>query len=349
MTDGNDDRHEPRMRSSPEFDLIAAIRERLAATAKGREGSIRIGIGDDAAVTSTPPGAATAVSIDALVDGVGFRRSWCPPRAIGRKAIGAALSDLAAMGATPAEVYVWIGMPADFSREDCLELCDGLAELAELEGAAVLGGDLTASGSLAVCVTAIGHARSATEMVGRSGAEAGFAVCATGSFGGAAAGLMLLEHPELGEGLTDQVRRAVTSRQLAPQPRVAAGRALAVAGAAAMIDVSDGLGAEAEHLAAASGVGIEIEVDRVQRGEGVAEVAAAAGRDPDELMVSGGEDYELLCAIPRAALADCRAAVAHTGTDLHEIGRVVPGGSVRLRLPGGRSIPAGGHDHLRAF
>jgi thiamine-monophosphate kinase len=283
-----------------------------------------------------------------LVDGVGFRRSWCPPRSIGRKAIGAALSDLAAMGAEPADVYVWIGMPADFSREDCLELCDGLAELAELQGAAVLGGDLTAAGMLAVCVTAVGHAGSVEEMVGRSGAEPGFAVCATGSFGGAAAGLMLLEHPELGEGLTDQVRRTVTSRQLAPEPRVAAGRALAAAGARAMIDVSDGLGADAEHLAAASGVGIEIAVDRIQRGEGVGEVAAAAGRDPDELMVSGGEDYELLCAIPRGALADCRSAVERTGTDLHEIGRVVPGGAVRLRLPGGRSIPVGGHDHFRA-
>ncbi len=348
MTDGAEERDEPRMRSSPEFDLISAIRERLAATAKGREGRIRIGIGDDAAVTVTPPGAATAVSIDALVDGVGFRRSWCPPRAIGRKAIGAALSDLAAMGAVPAEVYVWVGMPVDFSRDDCLELCDGLAELAELEGAAVLGGDLTAAGLLAVCVTAIGHAPSADQMVGRSGAETGFAICATGSFGGAAAGLMLLEHPELGEGLAGRLRRAVTSRQLAPEPRVAAGRALAAAGVAAMIDVSDGLGAEAEHLAAASGVGIEIEVGRVPRGEGVSEIAAAAGRDPDELVASGGEDYELLCAIPRAALADCRAAVERTGTELHEIGRVVSGGSVRLRLPGGRSIPVGGHDHFRA-
>ena len=111
------------------------------------------------------------------------------------------------MGATPAEVYVWLGMPADFGRDDCLELCDGLAELAEQEGVAVLGGDLTASGVLAVCVTAVGHAGSADAMIGRSGAEPGDAVCVTGSFGGAAAGLMLLEHPELREGLSERVER----------------------------------------------------------------------------------------------------------------------------------------------
>ena len=253
------------------------------------------------------------------------------------------------MGATPSEAYVWLGMPEDFEREDCLELCDGLAELAEREGVAVLGGDITASGILSVCVTAIGRAPSADAMIGRDGMGDGDAICVTGNLGGAAAGLMLLEHPELCQGLSERVRTAVTARQLAPEPRIGAGRALAAAGAVAMIDISDGLGAEAEHLAAASGMGIEIEVDRVPRGPGVAEVADAAGRDPYELMVSGGEDYELLCAIPRSALSACADAVSASGTELHEIGRVVPGGAVRLRLPGGRSFPAGGHDHFRGF
>ncbi len=341
--------NEPRLRSSPEFDLIGAIRDRMAATARDRGDEVRIGIGDDAAVTVGRDGEATAVTVDAMVDGVAFRRSWCPPKSIGRKAIGAALSDLAAMGATPADAYVWLGMPEDFEREDCMALCDGLAELAEQAGVAVLGGDITASAVLSVCVTAIGRAPSAEAMIGRTGATDGDALCVTGTLGGAAAGLMLLEHPELCQGLSERVRTAVTARQLEPQPRLAAGRALAAAGVVAMIDISDGLGAETEHLAAASGVGVEIEVDRVPRGEGVAEVADAAGRDPYELMVSGGEDYELLCAVPRSALADCIDAVADAGTALHEIGRVVPGGAVRLRLPGGRSFPASGHDHLRGF
>lgn len=338
--------NEPRLRRSPEFDLIAAIRDRLAATSAGRE-EVRIGIGDDAAVTVTG-GRARAVTVDALVDGIAFRRRWCPPRSVGRKAIGAALSDLAAMGAEPVEAYVWLGMPEDFAAEDALELCDGLAELAEREGVAVLGGDITAAPALSVCVTAVGTGE-ADAMVGRTGAEDGDAVCLTGTLGGAAAGLMVLEHPELCEGLSDRVCRAVQDRQLEPTPRIEAGRALAAGGASAMIDVSDGLGAEAEHLAAASGVGIEVEVDRVHRAEGVAEVADAAGRDPYELMVGGGEDYELLCTIPRARLADCIEAVADTETDLREIGRVLSGSAVRLRLPGGRSVPASGHDQLRGF
>ena len=148
---------------------------------------------------------------------------------------------------------------------------------------------------------------------------------------------MLLEHPELAEVIvTEAAAGAARARQLEPEPRLAAGRALAAAGATAMIDVSDGLGAEAEHLAAASGVGIEIELDRVPAATGVAEVAAAAGRDPIELVVSGGEDYELLCAIPRAELADCVAAV---GGDRDRSDRGRPGASPAG--PSGSDFPGG--------
>jgi thiamine-monophosphate kinase len=338
-------RREPRMRHSPEFELIDEIRRRLGATAAAEPGRIAIGIGDDAAVTT--PGGATAVSVDALVDGVGFRRAWCPPRAVGRKALGAALSDLAAMGAGAGEAYVWLGMPPDLDEASCLELCDGIAELAGELGVAVLGGDLTASPVLSVCVTAVGHAESAAELIGRDGAEVGHALCITGEVGGAAAGLMLLEHEELGVAVPEGIRNAAIARQLSPAPLIACGQALARAGAVAMIDVSDGLGADAEHLAAASQVGIELDLELVPVGAGVREVAAAAGRDPHELVASGGEDYELLCAVPRAALGACVEAAADAGCRLSEIGRCVSGGPVRLRLAGGRSMPVAGHDHLR--
>jgi thiamine-monophosphate kinase len=337
----------PRLGSSPEFDLIAAIAERMEATlaASGSPAEIRVGIGDDAAVT-VPPGA-TATTVDALVDGVAFRRRWCPPRSVGRKALAAALSDLAAMGARPGEAYVWLGRPDDFDQGACLELAEGLADLAAEHGVAVLGGDLTASPALSVCVTAVGHAGSAEELVGRSGAEPGCALCVTGELGGAAAGLMLLEHDELAAEVPAAGREAAVARQLEPAPRLAAGAALAAAGTVAMVDLSDGLGADARHLAAASGAGVEIELDRLPLAAGVREVAAAAGRDPLELAASGGEDYELLCAIPRGRLAAATDAVCECGTTLTEVGRVVSGGSVRLRLPGGRSVPVKGHDHLR--
>lgn len=349
MTD-DAERGEPEMRESPEFDLISRVRERLRASldAAASAEAVRIGIGDDAAViVPLPSRGASATSVDALVDGVGFRRRWCPPGAVGRKALGAALSDLAAMGAGPGEAYVWLGMPEDLDSDEALELCDGLADLAERHGVAILGGDITRAPALAVCVTAIGYAATPESLVGRGGAEVGDALCATGSFGGAAAGLMLLEHPRLEADIDQLARDACVGRQLDPAPQLEAGAALAAAGARAMIDVSDGLGADAEHLAAASRLGIEIEVDRVPVSPGVEEAAAAAGRDATELVVSGGEDYELLCAVPRVALAECVAAVEECGERLTEIGRFVAGGAVRLRLPGGRSVPATGHDHLR--
>lgn len=338
------------MRRSPEFDLIDRIRARLRASvvSSASAAAVRIGSGDDAAVVVPLEGrGASATSVDALVDGIGFRRRWCPPEAVGHKALGAALSDLAAMGAAVGEAYVWLGLPEDFATAEALELCDGIATLAERHRVAVLGGDVTRAPALSVCVTTVGYAASAEAMVGRAGAQPGDALCVTGALGGAAAGLMLLEHPQLQHQVGAADRDACVSRQLHPEPLLTCGVALAAAGTAAMIDVSDGLGADAEQLAAASGLGIEIEVDRVPAGLGVEAVAAAGGRDPTELVVGGGEDYELLCAVPRAALSACAEAAERCGTSLTEIGRFGAAGPVRLRLPGGRSVPAAGYDHLR--
>lgn len=333
------------MRRSAEFDLIAAIRERLAGTASGeRPTRILVGIGDDAAVTE--PRGVTATSVDATIDGVHFRLRWCPPATAGRKALATALSDLAAMGAEPGEAYVWLGIPEGYEATACLELCDGIGALATETGVAVIGGDLGRAPVLSICVTAVGHAERAEDLVGRGGAEAGDALCVTGSLGGAAAGLVLLEHPELRERIGEEAYAAATDRQLRPWPQLGAGQALARSGARAMIDVSDGLGADAEHLAAASGLGIELELASVPVAAGVRELAAESGRDPEELVAGGGEDYELLCAVPRPALEASRSAVEEAGTQLTEIGRFVTGAAVRLRLPGGRSVPASGHDQL---
>lgn len=330
------------MRSSPEFDLIGRFRERLGARRSDR---VVVGIGDDAAVTV--PGGATATSVDALVDGVHFRSAWCPPRAVGHKALASALSDLAAMGAEPGEAYVWLGCPDWLDESGVLALCEGIADLAARAGVVVLGGDLTASPNLAVAVTVVGHRADPGAFVRRDGAEHGDAVCMTGVLGGASAGLLLLERADLGAELAPEVASALRTRQLAPEPRLAAGHGLAGAGARAMIDISDGLGADAEQLAAASGCGIEIELDRVPLAEGVAEVADAAGRDRHELAL-GGEDYELLCAVPRARLEEAAAVAAAAGIRLTEVGRFWgDSGVARLRLPGGRSIPGGGHDHVR--
>jgi thiamine-monophosphate kinase len=332
-------------RVSGEFELIALVREVLERDSAGQPAAVAVGSGDDAAVTS--PAGATVTSVDALVENVHFRRSTFSPRAIGRKALAVALSDLAAMGAAPGEAYVQLGIPADLDEAGCLEVAEGIAEVAGETGAAVLGGDVTRAAELMLAVTVVGHLDSATDAVLRSGARAGDALAVTGELGGAAAGLLLLERPELGGAVGDEVAEALRRRHRDPSPRLAAGAALAKAGATAMIDVSDGLGADASHLAAASGVGFTIELARLPVQDGVAEVAEAAGVDAWELAVSGGEDYELLVSLPAERLDEAAAAVARAGCMLTAIATAEAAGGVRLINPdGGESAPAG-YDQLR--
>ncbi|MBN9623276.1 MAG: hypothetical protein J0H06_10020, partial [Actinobacteria bacterium] len=195
----------------------------------------------------------------------------------------------------------------------------------------------------------------------------------TGELGGAAAGLLLLEDtgltaaafggadpvpggdpraeratgPRLDLATADALRR----RQLDPTPRFAASRALAAAGATAMIDISDGLAADAGHVAAASGALLVIDSTALPLAPGVEAVAGAAGREALELAISGGEDYELLAALPPEAVDAAREAVAATGTPLSVIGKVeaADGARVRaeVRLPGGGAAPTRGYDQLR--
>ena len=261
----------------------------------------------------TVPGGATATSVDALVEGVHFRIPPFEARQVGHKALAAALSDLAAMGAEPGEAYVQLGIPDERGDPELLGLADGLAALAGRLGVAIAGGDVTRAPALLVAVTVVGHAESADRLVRRSGARPGDLLAVTGELGGAAAGLALLERPELAEGLDETLAAALRARQLEPEPRLAAGRALAEAGATAMIDISDGLGADAGHLAAAGGVGLEIDLSQLPVQAGVAELARRAGLDPLDLAAAGGEDYELLAALAPDDLDRARELV---GSDL---------------------------------
>ncbi len=240
---------------------------------------------------------------------------------IGRKALATALSDLAAMGAETGEAYVAVGIPADLSEDGCLELIDGIATLAGETGTTLAGGDVTRAPVLTLAVTVVGHAAAAEQLVGRGGAEPGDALVLTGEIGGAAAGLLLLERPELATAVSEEAAERLRRRQLDPTPRLGAGRALAAAGARAMIDLSDGLGGDAIHLAESSGVGIRIEAGALPLANGLAEVAAAAGREPLELATSGGEDYELLAALPREHLAAAASDRRRRRDDVDACGR----------------------------
>ncbi len=324
-----------------EFELLARIRERMPAVGA----RVQIGSGDDAAITV--PGGATATSVDALVDGVHFRRGIATPAQIGHKALATALSDLAAMGAETGEAYVVVGMPTDLDEAECIELLDGMAALAERTGTTLAGGDLTRAGELFLAITVVGHAAHPDDFVTRAGARPGDVLVVTGELGGAAAGLAVLtdcgvDHP-IGGSTTQP---SSIARQLEPEPRLASGRALAAGGATAMIDLSDGLGGDAGHIAARSGVALRIEAAAVPRAEGLDAAAAATGRDPWQVLL-GGEDYELLASVPPDRLDAARAAVAQAGeTRLTVIGEVAAGAGVEIRLPGGELLEPGGFDQL---
>ncbi len=333
-----------------EFELLARIRERLPA----EESRIRLGSGDDAAVTV--PGAVTATSVDALVEGVHFSRDTASLGQIGHKALATALSDLAAMGAEAGEAYVVLGVPADLNEDGCIKLLDGLLALATATGTTLAGGDVTRAGELFLAVTVVGHAGAAESLVDRAGARSGDALVLTGEIGGAAAGLHLLNNPNLGTDFAfmgamgvlkaKSAMEALRVRQLEPMPRLAAGQALAAAGATAMIDLSDGLGADARHLAERSEAGLRIDAEAISLAPGSGELMVAAGRDPWALL-GGGEDYELLASIAPAQLDAARQAVREAeGIDLTQIGEVVAGNGVEIRLPGGRLLEPEGFDQL---
>jgi thiamine-monophosphate kinase len=339
-----------------EFDLLARIQARLPQPGP----HLRLGSGDDAAIVA-PPGGATATSVDALIDGVHFKREWSSLEQIGGKALAVALSDLAAMGARPGEAYVVLGIPPDLDEDGCVELFEGIAAVAAQTGTSLAGGDVTRAPVLTLAVTVVGRADDPDELVRRSGARPGDALVVTGELGGAAAGLLLLEAGGTKEGshearssfvahsaTNSERKRSLIGRQMQPQPRVAEGRALAAAGATAMIDLSDGLGGDAGHIARASGAGLRIDAGDLPIAAGVAEIAAAAGRDPLELASGGGEDYELLAALPAERLEEAsRAVEKEGGTQLTRIGAVVAGEGVEIRLPGGGLLEPRGFDQLR--
>jgi thiamine-monophosphate kinase len=324
-----------------EFELLAKLRERLPADGP----RVALGSGDDAAVTV--PAGATATSVDAIVEGVHFRRDEGDLKTIGRKALATALSDLAAMGAETGEAYIVVGAPEDLTEDDFLALLDGMLELAARTGTTLAGGDVTRAPALTLAVTVVGHGDDATSFVPRGGAHPGDLLVLTGEIGAAAAGRLLLDDPTLAGEVAESTAERLRARQLDPTPRLRSGRALGSAGAHAMIDLSDGLAGDAGHVSRASGAALRIDASTLPLAKGVAEVAAAAGRDPLELAVSGGEDYELLAALPADRLADASTAIGEAAeTTLTPIGKVAAGTGVEIRLPGGGLLEAWAFDHF---
>lgn len=293
-----------------------------------RWGQAARGLGDDAAILDPPVGEQLVVSSDANVEHVHFRRRWLTSGEIGYRSAMGALSDLAAMGARPLGMTVVLALPADWT-DDLVRLADGIGEAARISGCPIIGGDLTRSALLHCTFTVIG---ATPRPVPRSGARAGDLVYVTGLLGGPASALRALN-----QGTT--LNGAHRERLARPMARLREGVWAAAHGASAMIDISDGLVSDAEHIAAASRVHLTIDLERLP---------VMPGCNPADAARSG-EEYELLFAAP--STFDTAAFTLAFKLQVGAIGEVSEGqesevGTVTFRRAGKRVDLEKGYDHF---
>jgi len=315
----SDQRDQPSLAlgSGAEFD---AIRGMLA-----RWGKRATGIGDDAAVLDVPRGDSLVASVDSFVEHRHFRSGWITPREIGYRAVTAALSDLAAMAARPLGILVALNLSAAYEKQ-LMELADGIGDAVDAATTRILGGNVTGAEELCLTTTVMG---AAFAPLARKGLEPGDFIYVTGRLGGpgAATAAWLTGHAPAAE------HRA---RFAKPVARLREARWLADRGAVAAIDISDGLAADLEHLAAASGVGADIDLDRLPLVSGVDDVIGAA---------ASGEEYELLVGM-RGEL-DASEFERTFNLPLTAIGRVTTREEgIAFSRGGGRVAKPSGYDHL---
>jgi thiamine-monophosphate kinase len=266
--------------STGEFGLIDAV------TAGLKQGDdVLVGPGDDAAVVAVPDGR-MVVTTDLMVEGRHFRRDWSEGYDVGRKAAAQNLADIAAMGARPTSMVVGLAAPPDLPTAWALDLARGLADEGEPLGVSLVGGDTVQGERIVVSVTALGTLDGRPPVL-RSGARPGDEVAYAGRLGWAEAGYAVLAR-----GFRSP--RIVVDAHRRPQPPYEEGPRAAIAGASAMCDVSDGLLADLGHIAAASGVTIDVRSRSLTVDEPLQAVAAATGKEPLSFVLAGGDDNALV-------------------------------------------------------
>jgi thiamine-monophosphate kinase len=317
--------------------LVDLIRARVPPAPE----SVIVGIGDDAAVVEPVRGMLTVLTTDALVEGIHFDRAFASAADVGHKALAVNLSDIAAMGGRPSVALLSLALPDGMAAADVEALVDALVALAAAHHVALVGGNITRSpGPLVVDVTLTGavHRR---RILRRGGARAGDELFVSGMIGGAAAGLAWLR---AGRPAGPAALGAAAIRYLRPEPRVRLGLLVGRGRAAsACVDLSDGLADGVRQIAGASGTGAFVEADAVPIDEGARAWFGARGVDALDAALAGGEDYELLVAVPRRLRGRFRAAAAAArGVRLTRIGALTAEPAIRLRRGGvERPLPTG--------
>jgi thiamine-monophosphate kinase len=311
-----------------EWGLIDLVTERIGPPPEGE-----IWSGDDAAVVQSP-GEKLVLTTDVMVENVDFDFTYSPPQDVGWKAMAVNVSDIAAMGGVPRHAVASLSLRPDTSVVDIESLLDGFLGAAEEWGVFVVGGDVSTAGEISISVTLIGSLPGGRP-IRRSGALGGDAICVTGELGGAAGGLIALKNKPSG-GLRagwdvgpehDGPLDKLAARQLRPQARLAESRALLAVDPTAMIDVSDGLVADLEHILDAGGLGCRLEPEWIPVDENLTVLQTLVeDLDPMELALTGGEDFELIVTLDPASVAEARLAMEHMGTSLTRIGTVMTSG-----------------------
>ncbi|MCI0496721.1 MAG: thiamine-phosphate kinase [Thermoplasmata archaeon] len=306
-----------------EFGLI----DRLVRRARRRE--LLVGVGDDAAVMDLRE--KIVLTTDMLVEGDHFRTDWSTPVRIGRKAMDSNVSDIAAMGAVPAFAFVSICLREGIDVEFMDLLYSGMYEVAKRYDIDIAGGDTTHGAIVVINICIVGTVE---RPVLRSGASPGQPICVTGPLGGSRAGLELLL-----AGRTDGPREAI-EKHLDPGCRMDVALEIASV-AASMIDVSDGLASEVNHICDMSGVGAEVDASAVPLAPSTLAAAELLGADPLQWALGGGEDFELVFTANEGRLAGLK--VPYT-----VVGRTLPASKGRWLVRDGKKKPlAGGFDHFR--
>jgi thiamine-monophosphate kinase len=306
-----------------EFGLIARIID-----PESLSDDIVVGPGDDTALVRMS--GEVLITTDMLVEGVHFRQDWSSAIDVGRRAVAASLADIAAMGGSTRALVVAFGAPATTPSAWAVACAAGIREEAARAGACVAGGDVVSAPTIVVSVTAIGDAPIGGAVL-RSGARAGDVLAICGRFGWAAAGLAVLSR-----GFKSP--RALVDAHRFPEVNYAAGMA-AAKGASAMIDVSDGLIADAAHIADASNVTLDIDAASWEIPEALASAAAAYNVDPRVWMLTGGDDHALLATFgPRKKLPE----------GFFRIGNVVERAEEAVLVNGQPYVGGSGYDHFRS-